>query len=261
MSAMEAVIGISRYLADHPESNDAEAVTALRRSDADYAAADYETGLELHVLFAGSVDFSDPTTGLRSALNLLIELHGPWWVRLAPYGRQRVAGALTKDELQTFRAAGLMDVPPSDVVVTWWDNLAAGARQFLDEQLTEQGRYAETLSLKYEASRLSELGIEEAPKWIAIEDNAAGYDILSYDLSEHGLINRLIEVKSTVSVVPRLFLTRNEWEAALRFGASYHFHIWSLPAEVLTIKSAVELTPDIPTDSGQGRWEQVEIVL
>jgi hypothetical protein len=194
-------------------------------------------------------------------LSLLIELHRPWWLRLAPYGRQRVAGALTKDELQTFRAAGLMDAPPSDVVVTWWDNLAARARQFLDEQLTEQGRYAETLSFRYEASRLSDLGIDEAPRWIAIEDNAAGYDILSYDVTERGLVNRLIEVKSTVSVVPRLFLTRNEWEAALKFGASYHFHIWSLPAEVLTIKSAIELTPDIPTDSGQGTWQQVEIVL
>jgi hypothetical protein len=261
MSAMEALIGIGRYLADHSESNEQEAINSLRRSDADYAGADYETGLELHVLFAGAVDFSDPAAGLRNALRMLIRYHSPWWARLAPYGRQRLATALTVDELQTFRAAGLMEAPPSDAAVTWWDDLAAEARRLVDEQLTEQGRYAEALSLEYEASRLDALGVTEAPKWIAIDDNSAGYDILSYDLTSYGLINRLIEVKSTRTERARLILSRGEWESALRFGEAYQFHVWKLPAEELTIKSVEEVARHIPADAGGGKWQTVEIVL
>jgi len=57
MSAMEAVIGIQRYIADHPEASEGEAIDALRRSDADYAGSDYDAGLELRHLFSGSVQF------------------------------------------------------------------------------------------------------------------------------------------------------------------------------------------------------------
>jgi hypothetical protein len=258
---MEAVIGIQRYIADHPEASEGEAIDALRRSDADYAGSDYDAGLELRHLFSGSVQFDNPRDGIRDALTVLIRLHRPWWYKLAPYGRQRLAAVLTTDELQTFRAAGLMDAPASDAIATWWANLASEARQLADDERSAQGRYAEKLSLKYEEDRLKSLGIEQHPKWIAIEDNSAGYDILSFELKEHGLINKLIEVKSTTSSSARLILTRGEWDAALKFGAAYHFHLWKLPAEELIIKSVDEIALHVPTDAGQGAWQTVQIVL
>lgn len=260
MSALEAVISLRRYLREYPNTVPDEAVEALRRS-ADSVGADYETALHLHGIFDGSIDFMDPRQSLRDALTVLVRLHQPWWCRLAPYGRQRLATALTTDELQTFRSAGLMEVPPPDAVVHWWDALAAEMRLIADEQRMSQGRYGEQLSLRHEQDRLLSLGVHELPKWIAIEDNTAGYDILSYDLTDYGLRNRLIEVKSTTNQATRLILTRGEWEAALKFGAAYCFHIWKLPGEELVIKSVPEIAVHVPSDSGGGVWQEVEIVL
>ncbi len=261
MSALAAVISLRRYLRDHPGTAPNEAANALRRLDADYAGADYETGLHLHSIFDDSIDFTDPKLGLRDALTVLVRLHQPWWCKLAPYGRQRLATALTMDELQTFRSAGLMDVPPSYTTIQWWDALAAEMRAVSDEQRTAQGRYAEQLSLRHEQRRLRSLGIHEHPRWVAIEDNGAGYDILSYDQTPYGLKNRLIEVKSTTQDEARLFLTRGEWETALKFGEAYQLHIWKLPSEELIIKSAAEISQHIPSDSGGGVWQKVEIIL
>lgn len=261
MSALAAVISLRRYLRDHPETTPHDAADALRRLDADNAGADYETGLQLHAIFEAEIDFIDPRRSLRNALTVLVQLHQPWWCKLAPYGRQRLATALTTDELQTFRSAGLMEVPPSDAVIQWWDSLAAEMRLIADEQRTAQGRYAEQLSYRHEQERLQSLGISEHPKWIAIEDNGAGYDILSYDQTQYGLRNRLIEVKSTTNEATRLVLTRGEWETALRFGAAYCFHIWKLPSEELTVKSVEEIAFHIPSDFGKGVWQEVKIVL
>jgi len=197
MSSLTALSALRRHIHEHPGTSADDASAALLKIDPDYAQGDYMTALQLHSALSPATDFLDWGPSLREALRVLIKLHCPWWRRLAPYGRQRLATALSTDELQTFRAAGLMQSPPDPDVVSWWDVLAADARTAADEKLTAQGRYAEQLSLSFEKARLKELAIHEAPRWIAVEDNGAGYDILSFDLTKHGYKNRLIEVKST----------------------------------------------------------------
>jgi len=261
MSAFTAVIGLRRYLHDHPGISADEAAQSLKRSDADFAAADFEHGLKIHSLLPDAINFADARIGIRQSLSVLIEAYSPWWCRFFPYGRQRLATALTTDEFQTFRSAGLFEDQPSVDVVAWWDAHAAQARLEDAERRTNQGRYAEALSLSYERVRLEAAGIGASPKWIALDDNSAGFDIHSYEQSPFGPKNLLIEVKSSQRNPPRIILTRGEWNAAQRFGDAYLFHIWKLPSEELTIMTVAQMSTHIPSDSGAGLWAEVEIEL
>lgn len=259
MSAFVALIGLRRYLSDHPDAPVEEAAVSLQRSDADLAAADFVGALRLHEQLADHVDFSDPIVGLRDGLGILIETHRPWWCHFFPHGRQRLATALTQDELQTFRSAGLFDENPALGVVQWWDTFASLIRTADDERNNAQGRHGERLSLHYERQRLANLGIYDEPKWIALDDNSAGYDIQSYDLTEYGPKNRLIEVKSSQRSPPRMILTRNEWSSAVKYGEAYVFHLWQLPSEELTVLTVADIAHHIPEDVGKGRWTELEI--
>lgn len=259
MSAFAAVIGLRRYLHDHPNAPLDEAVLALQRTDADFAAADFESGLRLHTMLPSEIDFAEPDVCIRSSLSVLIEWQNPWWLRFFPSGRQRLATVLTQDELQTFRSARLFDEMPSPDVVAWWDRLAARVRAQDNERFTEQGRRGEMLSLEYERKRLLTEGIESEPRWIALEDNSAGYDINSFRKTAFGISNMLIEVKSSMRTPPRIILTRGEWKAAEQYGAAYVFHVWSLPDEALLIKTVDEMKDHIPEDRGNGHWSDVEI--
>jgi hypothetical protein len=259
MSAFAAVSGLRRYLRDHPDTSPEQAALSLRNSDADYAAADFDGGIRLHEQLPQEIDFVDPRTGIRDGLTVLIHRHLPMWSKFFPYGRQRLAVALTQDELQTFKSAGLFEEHPSPSIVEWWDTLAAKMRALTDEKLNSQGREGELLSLEYERNRLAALGITDQPRWTAIEDNGAGYDIQSYDQTPYGLKNRLIEVKSTKRNPPRMILSRGEWDAAVKYGDAYFVHLWRLPAQELTVLSGSEIQKHIPDDCGGGRWTEIEI--
>ncbi len=261
MSSFTAALGIRRYIRDHTGTSADDAAIALKRSDADFAGADFVGGLELCDLLADDVDLADIPQLIRQALSALSVRHQPWWTKLIPYGRQRLATALTKDELQTFRAAGLYDPHPSVEVIAWWDHLAAQARATTDEQLSEQGRRAEMLSFNREIARLQAEGIDVPPVWTALDDNSAGYDIKSYNKSAYGLTNVLIEVKSTTRKPPRIILTRGEWEAAEKYGAAYMFHVWQLPDETLAVYSVEDISCHIPQDRTDGTWQEVEIIF
>jgi hypothetical protein len=259
MSSFVALHGIRRYLRDHPYVEAKEAVRSLRRSDSDFAAANFEVALRLHEQFPEDVDFVNPTISLRKGLALLIEIHQPWWSRFFPHGRQRLATALTQDELQTFRSAGLFDEAPSHEIVQWWDRFADLIRAGNNERLGAQGRYAEGLTIEYERKRLASLGITNEPRWTALEDNSAGYDVQSFETTAFGLKNQLIEVKSSTRSLPRMILTRGEWDVALQYGESYVFHLWKLPEEELLVLRVADVERHIPNDHGRGRWTEVEI--
>jgi hypothetical protein len=195
MSALSATIGIRRYINDHPEADVASAAISVRRLDADMAANDFESALEIHGLLPAEVTFDNPTKDIRATLGHLIAKHRPWWTKAVPHGRERFATMINRDEAQCFRAAGLLDEPASDEVVAWWDELAQVVRAEINNQLLLQGREAERLSLAHERERLASLAIAREPRWVSIEDNSAGYDILSYSVGSVEPTNRLIEVK------------------------------------------------------------------
>jgi hypothetical protein len=261
MSALNAAIAIRRYRNNHDGVTPTDAAISLQRLDADTAANDFASGLELCDILPDHLSFVDLLSDLRSSLTKLIYYHKPIWIRAFPYGRSRVAELLSVDEAQCLRSAGLFDDPPSRAIRDWWDEIAQSVRTQLADSLLAQGRVAEELSFQYEKKRLTELNIEREPIWVAIDNNGAGYDILSYDRGPNEPINRLIEVKSSSQDPPCMILTRGEWEAAVKFGSAYTFHLWALPNATLLECKVSDIAPHIPVDQGTGRWEKVEIMF
>ncbi len=258
MSALSALLAIRSYSETHIDAPLDEVVEALGRSDADMSAVNFSVGIALH-LGLGSLPFANPSEFFRVTLHEWVVDQLPWWLRLFPYGRERVLPQLKPEEVQCFRSAGLLQDPPPPEVCLWWDRLATLRRSQEDEALTLQGREAERWSMEYENNRLQALGIGLRPKWMAIEDNGAGYDIQSYDPGEVEPVSRLIEVKSSTQTPPKIVITRNEWETAAKFGSAYHFHVWSVPTRQLKELTAAQIEPHIPSDRGNGRWSEIVI--
>ncbi len=264
MSAISALIAVRRYCMEFPTVEPHAAAVSIKSRDADFGGSDFEAALSLHDLLPTELVFVDVSSDLQKALKLLLLHHRPWWLRVVPYGRERLVAAARGDDidqLQCLRAAGLFDDPPAQTTVTWWDDLAHTVRADRDQHLLSQGREGERLSLAYERERLQKLGINAEPKWVSIEDNGAGYDIQSFSPGTSEPLNRLIEVKSSARQKPRIFISRNEWESALQYGESYVFHIWHLPSKVLTERTVADLAPNIPINQGTGQWTDVEVEI
>ena len=192
---------------------------------------------------------------LRHALLDYIDVVLPPWVQNASFGRARVLAFAGSEIAQVFVEAGLADGTDESVVV-FWDELAARARGQKSGRLTAIGRHGERLSLAYEENRTG-----QKPQWVAIENNADGYDLLS--IVGAGDRRQLsIEVKtSTLGIAGTFHLTRNEWERSLE-GANHVFHLWDA-SENSNLRLAVvepeEMQAHIPLDLGFGNWKTVAI--
>lgn len=186
----------------------------------------------------------------------------PKWCKAMSEGRLRFFDALqTDDERDVFRAAGLLKRPAPLAVALWWTSLSAIGRAIGNGEKDEQGRRAEQLSIDHEIERLAALGIDRVPDWPGLDDNFAGFDVLSYDPPPSAPTSRMIEVKSTTATPLQFVLTRGEWEAAQRHGEAYHFHIWDMSKEPpqLHERTISQIAPQIPTDNAKGRWKQAFI--
>ncbi|MBL8438561.1 MAG: DUF3883 domain-containing protein [Zoogloeaceae bacterium] len=191
---------------------------------------------------------------LRQALLDHIDAENPPWVQCAAYGRSRVLAFAGNCVAQVLVEAGLANGFDDDVVA-FWDELAARARGLRDTKLLELGRQGERLTIKHEEART---GIK--PKWVAINNNADGYDVLSV-VGKGDARALSIEVKASSSGMSgSLYLTRNEWEMSQE-RERHLFHLWDLRSEPPRL--AKVLAPDmldhVPADAGQGRWEVVEV--
>lgn len=258
MSAYAALRALRSYLEINPSSSVASAVEVLRRTNSDFAELDYLAALTLHECFPLGVP-RDHRGALRFLIREIIRFGRPWWLRLAPYGSEKLRSALDEDQSQCFRDAGLFDLIPDTETVAWWDELASFVRGYAEAERVSQGREAERLSFERERKRLKELGISEEPAWVALADSTLGYDIKSFDLVGGVVVNMLIEVKSAMSGV--IFVTRNEWNNALSAGDRYVFHVWRMPDEQLIEIWPKGIDPHIPSDHGSGVWQDVKITV
>ena len=192
---------------------------------------------------------------LRQAILDYIEVVKPAWLQSVTYGRKRVLKFVGLQLEQVFAEAGLVDGVDADVI-SFWDVLAAAARGRKNDQTTAIGRRGERLSFLFEGKRTG-----RRPIWIAIDNNADGYDVLS-------IVNRKdtrmlsIEVKtSTMGLSGSIHITRNEWDRAMEVE-NHCFHLWSLKdgeAPKLATLEPAQLEIHIPSDTGYGQWESVEI--
>jgi hypothetical protein len=261
MSAFSGFLALRSYSVAHPELLSHEVIAALKRVSPDDGYHDYEAALVLHSMISPTITHTDIQPFLRHTISVLIERTTPWWRRLFVLGRDRVKSALDLNETQCFEAAGLFSDNPSADVRAWWDALQEAARSESDSKRLQQGREAERLTIEHETKRLSELGISNRPRWTALDDNTAGYDVHSFDKGPAEPIARLIEVKSCSRDPQEIFLTRNEWETAIQMAPNYHFHVWTLPDQRLIELTAEDIEKHVPTDRGDGRWQITRILL
>ena len=260
MAAFLAFLRVRSLRAEHPSFTDAELVETLERVSESASGLDFRGGLALLHGLDPSLNWSAAGDPLRLFIFEWVKLVQPRWLRFVPYGRERVRGALGRDQAQCFREARLFEETPDDEAIQFWDRVAALMRGVLDAEKMERGRLAERLSLEHERQRLDRLGIAREPSWVALEDNTLGYDILSYDFDPNGrLVPRMIEVKSRRSDV--IFLTRNEWNNAFTAAQQSVIHVWELPQQRLREFHPHDLAGSVPVDQGAGVWQNVRITL
>lgn len=264
MSLIDGGLEISRILEKHPGMLPDEAAKRLRRGPIQDAVLDFEDALEVASRFDWTLfqPSHDRHTELRATLRALILGLKPPWISLFCRGRKKVLAVLTNDEKQCFRAAGLTEKPPSEDVVAWWDSMTAALARNEGANLISIGRVGEQLTIEHEKAKLRRLGLEDmAVEWVSIEDNAAGYDVRSWDLSEAGEVEEMmIEVKTSVSGEDRFFLSRNEWEVAKSNPARYFIYYWEGdPIKLKRILRTEDLIRFIPIDTDVSRWINIEV--
>ena len=262
LPAFEGLRLIWSYAEKQPDLDTGALIQLIEKVDADGTSLDLEASAYLGTI----VDNNCPSDGppfYQACIKAVLVRHQPLWAKSMRQGRKRFVMSLDRNDQDIFAAAGLMHDMPSKDVVLWWDDVAGHARLQTDIEKMEQARAAERLSIAHEKERLSMLGIEKEPEWMGLDDNYAGYDILSYDDGEHGVVNRMIEVKSTIASPLRFILTRHEWEQALKVGGAYLFHVWDMnkKPEELFVRTVAEIAPHIPSDNEKGRWSTAYIPL
>lgn len=193
---------------------------------------------------------------LRQQIKDFIQSVQPAWAKLLPKGRLESLPVMPSDARQCFTEAGLAVNPPTDEVIAWWDDLAAAARGRLADYLAKVGRDGERCSMRYEQERVG-----RRPIWKSIESNLGGYDLLSL-VTREDTSTLQIEVKASEQQVDSasMHITRTEWEVAST-GGRYVFHLWSMTdsCKRLAILTPPDVAGHVPTNSGVGRWESVDI--
>ena len=260
LSCFEGLRLVRYYRIRFPNYDTLEIKDLIENVEADGESLDLSAALHLDRV----LDENCPLDGIQfyqSCIKSIQVTFLPSWSKLLRQGRTRFTRSLNSNEKDVFTAAGLLDDPPSQGVVEWWDDVSSFGRMINDRAKLKQGRHAEMLTLEYEKTRLLELGINRQPEWLGLDDNFAGYDVMSYDLQPQGVANRLIEVKSTTVSPLRFYITRNEWKQAEASGNAYCFHVWDMSKNSpnLHVRSVEEVARHIPTDRGKGMWNLVEI--
>ena len=257
MSAFEALRFLRIYRVIHRDLTDEALVQLVSRLE--IGAFDYDSARMLDNFVSTTIDHRNSTTFFRECIEAAMG-QNEIWVRAITLGRKKFIEKLDRDEVSCFRCAQLLDDPPSHETVAWWDRIQSIGRGITKSATMERSRIAEKLSFDFELKRLENLGINKMPVWMSIEDNTVGYDILSFDPGEIEPITRLIEVKSFFGQ-RRFYLTRNEWNTAIKFGPSYIFHVWDMQAATMHERTVEQILSQIPSDGQGGRWSEAIIQL
>jgi hypothetical protein len=262
LSAFEGVRLIRIYAAKQPEISIEQLLTIIEHIEADAANLDLEASIYLH----GLVEPGCPLSGdifYQACISAVVTKHQPTWCKAMKQGRMRFLDSLEPNDRDVFAAAGIAKEPVPFEVVLWWDTVTGFARMISDIEKMEQARRAEALTMDHERKRLKSLGIDKEPQWKGLDDNFAGYDVLSFGPGEFAPTNVMIEVKSTVASPLKFIVTRNEWEQARKFGPAYLFHVWDMrkTPPILYVRTTAQVAMHIPSNKEKGKWKSVEIPL
>jgi len=260
LSCFEGLRLFRKYAESYQNLPEIELLELVLKVEADASSLDMEAALVLH----GHLDITCQLDGepfYQGCIKAIVVGHQPIWAKTMRAGRVRFIDSLDSDDRDVFSAAGLLNDPPDIHVVGWWDDVVGHARLAVDIEKMEQARRAEALTIEYEKQRLKALGILKDPQWTGLDDNYAGYDVLSHDLVNGSEVNRMIEVKSTTNSPLRFYLSRNEWNTADKIGDAYVFHVWNMAVDppILFERSVGDIRPHIPSDNDKGKWSNAAI--
>lgn len=264
ISAFEGLRIMRAVIATVPEVTIEACPAAVIAHSPQAKSYDLDAAKELHSLVPSDASHDD-VLFYRECILAVLLLKMPAFAKLMTLGRgrfiKRIKGNEYRDIRSVFREAKLLQDPPSGGNISWWDIVQGRVRLNFDQERLVRARYAESLSLEYEQNELTKLGITRAPVWMAIEDNTAGYDVLSYRPAAVDERNLLIEVKSTVASPLRFIITRNEWNNADQVGDAYLFHVWDMDKTppILHVRTVEQIRPHIPADKEKGKWKTAEI--
>ncbi len=236
-----------------------ESLSYIRQGSADRTSFDYPGATEIACMYSWHV-FSDHTNvklAFRATLKHLIEAIRPLWIRLLPGGRAKVLRILDADLQQCIHIAGLLSSDHASV--TWWDTVTVLGREWEAEERLQIGRDAERRAMAREQMLLRET--EMHPIWVALDDNAAGYDIKSWhpQVQHRGNpVERYIEVKATWSL-GAVHLTRREWEFAETHSDQWELQIWLKKSRTPTVLKVNEVRQHIAVNQGSGLWSEITI--
>lgn len=264
MSVIDGALAIRAHQRSYPDCTTEVAVRQLRSGPAGYASLDYTRAVHLgsEAGWDAIVIDGDRRAQLRATLLQLALRLRPFWARTAHLGRRRVLSIVGDDQLQCLETAGVLAEPADEAAVNWWDTLAAASRAAEDRRNLEIGREGERLTIAYESKRLGAAGIPQEPKWVALDDNGLGYDVLSFNRGEgKAFRSKYIEVKACSYSPLRFFLTRSEWEFAVAHRKEAAFQIWDLDTQKVTELQVKEMAEHIPDDRGSGKWQKISVVL
>jgi hypothetical protein len=220
---------------------------------------DFEGALLLHESIPVMTD--DAPKVYRALIGTIVERLDPPWLQLFCRGREAVVAALNADVKACFERSGALSQTPDEEVMKWLDELVSMAYARQDAGRLLLGRQAERLSFEYEQELLHSETDAPPIRWISLDDNTAGYDILSYVRTGPAFLPKRIEVKASSKVPPTIHVTRHEWEVAASGATSYVFHVWHLASRTLRQYTVDEVADHIPTERGDGRWETIEVRL
>ncbi|RWA93339.1 DUF3883 domain-containing protein [Mesorhizobium sp.] len=196
----------------------------------------------------------DYRLALRQVILDFADIVAPDWLQNATYGRSRVL-AFAGPGIAQILVEAEVATGVADDVVEFWDLLASMARGYRDDRLLAIGRRGERLTLAHEEARTG-----ASPRWIALDSNQDGYDVLSVKAADDPA-PLSIEVKtSTVGTTGSMYITRKEWEQATD-SPNHTFHLWDLkaPSPLLAVVDVAEMARHIPTDGGTGEWREVRV--
>lgn len=263
MGAFEALRVARKKMQSAPDISFETAIKIVQQIDADSVGLDFIAAIELHSHVSITIALEPSSKFYQICLAALLRTAELKWIRSVTLGRKKILSQVSRDGLQCFRAAQLADDYPNEYAVAWWDLLASDIRTVQDGGKLARGRGAERLTIEFERERLKKAGIADLPRWVSIDDNTAGFDVLSYDSGEFGPVNRMIEVKSSVASPLKYHVSRNEWESAQKYGDAFYFYVWNMNTSPpqLYVKTVLDVRSHVPTDSGDGKWSSVLIPL
>ena len=264
ISVINGALSLCRHRQQYPDLSIEDAIRQLRIGPSFLAGYDYPRAIELgrEAGWDAFVVQGTRREQLQKTLKHLVTRLKPFWAQLSHLGRARVLKVLTADQLQCLDFAGLLATPPTEDVLQWWDEVGSFFRAQHEQNKLEIGREGERRTMAHETERLKKKGIPKQPLWIALEDNSAGYDILSFQHADHGKIHDLrIEVKAASYSPTHFILTRAEWDCAIKQPHLHLFHIWNLESSTLHKLSVSDMAEHMPIDCSYGEWRNVRVTL